>query len=154
MTAINTCEALLQAQKDLISLRHMLGLLQAWEDDTELTSVVRETRGALALLQETLEDAKATDAGRRLLAKAMNADNQNEAPDPDELFTLRELYDTEPRDSLALQRDLRVIWQAWDTSTTPQQLGELAGHAGLATSCGHHAIGVLQRYFNELHAEA
>jgi N6-adenosine-specific RNA methylase IME4 len=154
MIPTSTREVLLQAQNNLTALRHMLDLLQAWEEGTELASVVRKTRGELALLHESLEDAKASHAGFHLLDELMRKDNLNESPDPDEVFTLAELYESEAHNTFAFQRDLRVIWQAWENSTTPQQLGELTDQAGLGTTCGYRAAAVLHRYFYEIDTEA
>ncbi|WP_278362352.1 hypothetical protein [Stutzerimonas kunmingensis] len=148
-------EALEQAHRHLISLRHLLGLLQAWDERDELASVVKKTRSEIALLQETLEESIAARRGYDLMQAVSDFQRQQQETPGDQLFWLDELYEQDnAREPIALHRDLRTIEQAWGHVSLPEQLAERTAEIGLMTSTGFRTVEVLQKYFDRIRLDS
>ncbi|WP_313136148.1 hypothetical protein [Stutzerimonas nitrititolerans] len=150
MSFTSTQEAIQQAQSQLTSLRHLLDLLRAQNEASELAGVVRETRGELTLLQESLADASAAETGKRLFWAAHEKELKGGPLDPDDVFSLEELYVAQGSDSFALHRDFRIIGQAWEKATSVESFAALTEQLGLETTCGLHAAEVLQHYYHDI----
>lgn len=147
----NKVATLNHAKELLQELRHTLDLIRAGTPREDMAEAVSAARAPLAMLQAEIEDSIAYSIGWHLsnAVEDIEANAANEGQTiGDEFRTVPELRlasgRTEPRE---LDRDYRMLGQAWEASCLSDQLELRLERAQLQTRIGEVAAKILRDHY-------
>lgn len=152
----NHTAALNSALEQLRTLRQTLDFIRAETPRKELAETVRSSQGVMAALLEELEESIVHRSGYRLtiLAEQIEAELRNQGRQDDEaIWSIAELWEqAKAHEQLALDRDYRVLGQAWQDSCFADQLQSRLERMVLLTDIGHQTAKVLVQHYDDAKA--